>query len=243
MKYFYFFVFIMFHFFNCVVAQTLTFSDPASSSYSISSLYDLNQLINLKKLKLFETNITRISHLGITGLEELWVANLNYIKNINISDLPNIKKLLITDCYVLDSLNIKNGSIVPDPFDPLQFSLFYTDSIRYACVDDILEEYNVVAKHMVENAEPTTQCEVVLSMSEAQNEVIKFYPNPTNGIIHFDDVNTIKHIKIYNVVGGLVRQVSEKMEKVDLSNLKKGVYFIAISDINNTISTIKLILY
>jgi chitodextrinase len=60
---------------------------------------------------------------------------------------------------------------------------------------------------------------------------IKMYPNPTNGNnVYFNVSNNIS-IKIYNVLGKIIvsEDITSTKNKIDISNLSKGVYLVKIN--------------
>jgi endoglucanase len=66
-----------------------------------------------------------------------------------------------------------------------------------------------------------------------ENEISKrkliLYPNPTKGILHFENnFNDYLNIDIYNVQGGLILQkrIEKNDSKIDMSSLSNGIYFL-----------------
>ncbi|MCX8054387.1 MAG: T9SS type A sorting domain-containing protein, partial [Ignavibacteria bacterium] len=80
--------------------------------------------------------------------------------------------------------------------------------------------------------------------SVAQNkETFGIYPNPSNGWISLSNSEKISKIEIYNELSEIVFNTSSPAsEKINLVNLKNGIYFIRIFDINNNIYFNKLII-
>lgn len=76
------------------------------------------------------------------------------------------------------------------------------------------------------------------------NENIKIYPNPTNGVLNTDLKNIFTkedlNIKLVNILGQIV--VECKLEKqLDISDLKHGIYFLQFYDKDKLIATKKII--
>jgi len=65
---------------------------------------------------------------------------------------------------------------------------------------------------------------------------VSIYPNPSNGEFYLKTNSDIKTIEIYNTTGELVysktnsSNKNNKINKLDLSYLKKGIYYIKLSD-------------
>ena len=79
----------------------------------------------------------------------------------------------------------------------------------------------------------------VLYIKKDKNNKIKIYPNPANNIIYVENIN-INNINIYNMYGIHIKNYNIISDnKIDISNLKKGTYFI-IDNKNNIIRFIKI---
>jgi hypothetical protein len=63
---------------------------------------------------------------------------------------------------------------------------------------------------------------------ENKNKVksLSVYPNPSNGILHIVTSNENSKLLIFNEIGILVRSYDSVLNKIDLSDLPSGVYFI-----------------
>lgn len=65
------------------------------------------------------------------------------------------------------------------------------------------------------------------------NDILKLYPNPANHYFKFDfgsnfDKTRIKKIKIFSQNGQLIRSFDEFIEKMEITELNSGIYFIQI---------------
>ena len=199
-----------------------------NNDYTIQSLQDLSAFTNLEFLKvLYNNGITNISNLGLTNLKTFWVGSQTNIDLIDISDLTQVIDLRIEDCYV-NSLNIKNGSVAT------YFSLFYTENIQYACVDDIPEEYDETLAHMTQGIVPVTDC--ILSINEYITRTeVKLFPNPTNGQINFETKDKIEEFLIFNSIGQILFKNTFGDTSLDISHLRDGIYFLRIKTNNGLI--------
>ncbi|SFD38099.1 spondin domain-containing protein [Algibacter pectinivorans] len=86
------------------------------------------------------------------------------------------------------------------------------------------------------------------STQKALPENIKIYPNPSKGKITISNIQNleISTVKIYSVLGSIIQNVTvenspSKLE-FDLSNLKKGIYLVRVTNINGNHTTRKLII-
>ena len=84
-----------------------------------------------------------------------------------------------------------------------------------------------------------------VSKIEQTDNVISLFPNPCTDILHVNtNSNTLKYITVYDIYG---KQVYDKIintnnGKIDLSKVKKGIYFVNTSDSKN-ISTQQIVKY
>ena len=75
------------------------------------------------------------------------------------------------------------------------------------------------------------------------DNLLKIYPNPTNGYLFVESEKNINEVLIYNNLGELVLNDNSlnKYKSLDLSKLTKGTYYIKLN-INNEIIKRKIIL-
>ncbi|MEM7085706.1 MAG: T9SS type A sorting domain-containing protein [Bacteroidota bacterium] len=70
---------------------------------------------------------------------------------------------------------------------------------------------------------------VVLNTSEKNTNAFTLYPNPSSETIHIRGVTSeIKHILIYSVAGQFIQSVLPNSDKINISNLQSGIYFLKI---------------
>lgn len=126
-----------------------------SDGYEIRSVEDLAQFSNLRSLALLHNDsLHEVSGLGgLDSLQELWIGSNFWLYEVDLSDLPPLVALRIEDEGRLRYLNVQNGS-----YPSAYFSLFYTEQIEYACVDDIPEEIAAMNGHMAEGGVVSTDC-------------------------------------------------------------------------------------
>jgi hypothetical protein len=87
-------------------------------------------------------------------------------------------------------------------------------------------------------------CEISKIINEVNTaEVFKFHPNPANDNVFVMGTHDIKTIDILNAYGKLVlsHQVNKSVVKLNVSDLKSGIYLIQVVDVNNRRQVKKLI--
>ncbi len=65
-----------------------------------------------------------------------------------------------------------------------------------------------------------------LTSNSIRKSVIKYYPNPTNGDLFFENLKDGTSISVYDLSGKLLLTKNIQAGKISLSQLEKGIYFI-----------------
>lgn len=83
----------------------------------------------------------------------------------------------------------------------------------------------------------------VLNITDFENNNLSFYPNPTKNNLFITGNSTIKLVKVYNLLGTEIINIKPNKTKIkiQLGNLKKGIYLIKTFAYNNQNSTKKII--
>lgn len=82
--------------------------------------------------------------------------------------------------------------------------------------------------------------DALLGVSEANAKNISFFPNPTVDFITVKNDINISEIIIYDLSGRMMMKVTNA-KKINLSNLKAGVYIAKITDVNGNVFSEKII--
>lgn len=73
------------------------------------------------------------------------------------------------------------------------------------------------------------------------NPELKVYPNPTSSFLYFETVNKINKIDIIDLSGKVIKKFNTVTEnKIDLSGLVDGVYFVSFYNTDNFVSQKKI---
>jgi len=78
-----------------------------------------------------------------------------------------------------------------------------------------------------------------VSTTEKESIIFKIYPNPTEGILHLENFDSIGKLNVYSLGGRLCYSASPK-RIIDLSHLESGLYFIQSITTNGSIQTMKI---
>jgi len=68
----------------------------------------------------------------------------------------------------------------------------------------------------------------VTSTTDLNANTLAVYPNPTSGMIHISGIDSYENIQVVDITGSMIFNSSDVVNKIDLSNKAKGVYFIKI---------------
>jgi hypothetical protein len=81
-----------------------------------------------------------------------------------------------------------------------------------------------------------------LSTSEyySKNMEVKLVPNPVNDVLNIETSLELKSIEIFNTQGQKVLKSNQK--QINVSNLSSGIYMIKIQDVENNITTKKVVI-
>ncbi|WP_161555163.1 T9SS type A sorting domain-containing protein [Dokdonia sinensis] len=83
--------------------------------------------------------------------------------------------------------------------------------------------------------------EEVLGLEDTVARTFDLYPNPASGQVLLNSSSTLNEVSIYNVAGQLVQSSQLVGDKLDISRLNSGVYFIQVTDDANQTATKKLV--
>jgi len=78
-------------------------------------------------------------------------------------------------------------------------------------------------------------------LSVNENRLLDFsvYPTPTENILNIKSKTEITKIEIYSKLGQLIKETIEN--KIDISNLTQGLYFVKAEDVNGNFGVKKIV--
>lgn len=79
----------------------------------------------------------------------------------------------------------------------------------------------------VDTTDTTNNSNAIAEIQEAFNLI---YPNPAKDFIYIKSLTPISEVQIFDVYGNLIANEKLQGEKVDVSNLENGIYFILEND-------------
>jgi uncharacterized repeat protein (TIGR01451 family) len=93
---------------------------------------------------------------------------------------------------------------------------------------------------IVTNTFNSTFIENALSTQDNVLQNVAVYPNPTSDFVMVTSQSSIAQIEVYSYVGHLVKK-NKNQDRIDISSLKTGLYFIKIKEINGNFATEKVL--
>lgn len=73
-------------------------------------------------------------------------------------------------------------------------------------------------------------CYMVTDIVKNKNNTVKIYPNPVKDVFTISGNDEILSITIFDLNGRMVKQVNENMDRIDISTLTSGMYFVQIKN-------------
>jgi Leucine-rich repeat (LRR) protein len=159
-----------------------------------------------------------------------------YYQNVGATIGTNIyAKLILNDGFTTSLDSIYIGTVGVGDSDSLTFSIF-TPSVDTIGTFSILfyspntTSDGIGGAFVVKNP-------IITKIITNSNVGISVYPNPTNSSITITNVLG-RNIQIVNALGQIIfsKQKATTIETVDLSKVSKGIYFVRVTDENETIN-------
>ncbi len=177
---------------------------------------DVSTLTNLYDLNCSENNIESLDLSLNQNLStvKLLFNNLNYlnIKNGNNEEISNIETRFNPNLLCIEVDN----EVDPQPFD---YSIDSQTEFSEDCSAPL----------------PTPNPLPLLSVNNNDVSDLSIYPNPVNDILEINYPVTIKEVRIYNLLGELILKDINK-NRLNVSSLESGVYFIQLNSGKNQVS-------
>ena len=210
---------------NCEINQ-LTNLD-VSNNTALEGLYcSINQLTSLDVL-----NNTALTYLG---------CGYNQLTSLDVSNNKSLRYLLCNRNQITN-LDISNNTSL------VNLDLSYMPTLYEVCVWEM--PFPPAGVEVDTDGSPnvyfTTDCVTNIPSEYTANSTIDIYPNPSDDIINIEieNINNAT-IEIYNISGRLVfsKALNSRIEKIDISGLLEGMYFVKVRQENN-VGIEKLIIY
>ena len=210
---------------------SLDFSNNTALNYlncysnQLTSL-DVSNNLGLTRLDCFDNQLTS---LDVSNNIALTILDCNNNQLTGLLDLSNNSALTKLQCQVnkIEILNIKNGN----NDNVTLFNALNNPDLYCIVVDDI--SYSTTNWTNIDPASTfvnnETDCDALSLVDNNFELEVTIYPNPTDNYLFIEGNENPISITIYNLLGAKVIAKSNT-DKIDVSELSKGVYIINISD-------------
>lgn len=180
------------------------------------------------KIKIFFESTSEKVSSGVTITEDLWY-------NASIVTLPNETRLYINGEFKASTSNkftstySDNNFIISSNFsgDTLKGRVFGAiDDVRF--YDSALSDNDILNIFKLENNEESLSIHSVV-INNVNKKMI--FPNPTiDGYTNIVSENKIENITIFDNLGRTVKSLINTNNKLNVSDLSKGVYFLKLEN-------------
>lgn len=224
------------------------------TSMNITSL-DLSNNFDLRSLSIDWLNLEGLDISANIDLVNIFLSfqndtSLNMIVQIDISNNLLLEKLIISGGFIA-SVDASNNNLI-DQFELHQMTELESINLRNANNENIaflriqgnpnlqcvqVDDPEAVIAGVVppydnwiieNNPMITDDCQ--LGVQDDLSNAISIFPNPASDIVHIDNNSSIviESIHIYSLLGERVVSQTGKSNKIDVSRLRSGVYFLKI---------------
>lgn len=203
------------------VSEAVAFTGQIDcSSRNISSLTGIEAFVNLTQLRCHVNNLTVLDVSKNTLLTE-FACNNNQLTTLDLSKNTALTKIWCFNNPQLNSLNLKNGNnasiiTMQSPYNP---------SLNCIQVDNVANANSYVGWWKDDFATYSEDCSPILSATDINKKEIRMYPNPVKETLNFSE--EVSNLKITDLSGRVIKQVSTAAKSINLSYLAKGIYIIS----------------
>lgn len=217
------------------------------SNKFIDDLTGIEDFVNLEILNCEDNFLTSLDLSQNILLEELYCSNTQFdvpdmwLTTIDLSNNVVINKIEAMNIYSLQVINLRNGNNYAISNMDIDFHNDLTEPDISICiqVDDenkadtnqgVYSSWNING----ENSTYAFSENCTLSLETKNLRDVSFYPNPTEDVLFIENSNEIESLQLFNVNGELLKSWRGiQLEKISLSDLSQGIYFVKAASNRN----------
>ncbi|HOG20225.1 MAG TPA: T9SS type A sorting domain-containing protein, partial [Salinivirgaceae bacterium] len=220
--------------------HTIVKRDSSLSNWYLEGTLDTaTQTINNGVVHAEITGLTSFSHFSIAKNNDtplpVELISFNAKCNNNFIELNWITVTETNSDYFIvqrsdDAINWKS-------LDKIQAAGNSSSISKYEYIDITRVSGNLYYRLIQVDFDGTTSLSNIVSVNcsdKFENSQITIYPNPANDILYFSEAHSFK---IFDIYGRLLKQSEKEQSSVNISDLKKGMYYIKFE--NNLLKFIK----
>ncbi|MBL0013334.1 MAG: T9SS type A sorting domain-containing protein [Flavobacterium sp.] len=243
---------------DCIRLIEIGIGFTTAQNIGLSSINLTNQPL-LVNLNISNTNITTLDLSANLNLENVYVQG-NQLQTINFGSLYYVRNLYCENNQItsLDLNNFQNLEILScsnNNLTELKLKNFkieqYIDfngnpNLAYVCCDPEQEVYIQNQALLYGNYDTVVNSEcssngvfATETVEDFKNKMVLF-PNPASDYLNISSAATIESVVIIDVNGRVIKTIYRDANKIDVSNLQNGIYFMKVKT-NNSYETMKFI--
>ena len=174
------------------------------------------------------------NNINLIGLR----CDTNQLNTLDLSDNMNLTVLKCNNNANLNYINLKNENNVN--FNISSSSFENLPNLQNVCVDAINTNLTDFITNQTGHSVNYSDICSSLSIDSFATSEFLIFPNPIQETLTIQSNLEISKIEIYDCIGKLI--LKEKgIEKINLSNLKQGIYLLKIFGENGKIETNKIL--
>jgi len=197
-------------FFNKVFADSGVIYQTYDTTFHQESSFDFGYLSSNQPKKIARYISLGADNVNYIGFDDMFSAHDTSTAHVPGSNYLMIEKNIIPN----DLRTIPNFPQIPIPEEEQDYHVWDMQFVQ----GDLLD----IIPRLIAKSNTTG-----LSEDHHHENALLFYPNPTNDIVHIDNVDqTIKNIKLYNLKGQFIEEFFTN--DFSVKNLTPQIYFIII---------------
>ncbi|MNK72626.1 Internalin-J precursor [compost metagenome] len=190
---------------------------------------DISKNTALKELSCHINQLTSLDISRNILLNEVYAYN-NRLTSVDASKNTNLT-IFSAHTNNLTALNIKNGQ----NSKITNFEVRLNPNLTCIQVDNVTSASSYSNWFKDATASYNINCGETLGLSENKSSYLTVYPNPVKDILNFSE--QVSDIKITDLSGRTIKQISASTNGINVSNLSKGTYIVtATTKAGNTIT-------
>ncbi len=202
------------------------------SSNSLSNI-DITQNTVLNNLVCNHNNLSYLDLTLNTTLNWLF-CNSTQLINLDLSQNPVLTNLYCHD-NPLECINLKNGNNI----NLLNFSASNNPNLTCVEVDNIqwsIANWLAIDDTLSYQDSCYAACANPIGINELQQPTLSIYPNPTSSELTIETEESITKIEIIDITGKTIKTITPSLNRINVTELPEGVYFIRIISEENIIT-------
>ena len=203
---------------NINLEELICFDNPITN-------LDVSQLSNLTFLSCGETSLSTIDLSQNSMLSSLICSYSPQLVSLDVSMNAALTELRCQGNSTLTSLNVKNGNNTA-------ITLFYANqNPNLTCIEVDNAAYSTTNWTAIDATTSFSENCATMSINDETISQIKLFPNPSSDYLNIKSKNIVNQdYQIMDILGKPIGSGTMISNKINISLLKSGIYFLRLSD-------------